>query len=147
MAACSPRTKQFITLTFPFAPKPNPHHHRGFYDRQKLFWKEIEDLTMVVACSPRIKHFLILTFPFSPHHRRGFYDRKKLFWKEIEDLTMVAACGPPGGGRQEVTPRLLRHFTMLCMPAPSEAAMRHIFGGILGGFLTTFFPPGEGVRR
>lgn len=98
---------------------------------------------MFAVCGPCIKHFIILTFPYQPHHHSGFYDRKKLFWKEIEDLTVVAACGPPGGGRQEVTPRLLRHFTMLCMPAPSEAAMRHIFGGILGGFLTTFFPPGE----
>ena len=75
---------------------------------------------------------------------RGFYDRKKLFWKTIEDVTLVAACGPPGGGRQGVTPRLLRHFTLLSMPAPSEVAMRTIFGAILGGFLATFFPPGEG---
>ena len=56
----------------------------------------------------------------------------------------MAACGPPGGGRQGVTPRLLRHFTLLSMLAPSEAAMRTIFGAILGGFLATFFPPGEG---
>ncbi len=37
-------------------------------------------------------------------------------WMDVEGTTMVAACGPPGGGRQEVTPRLLRHFTMLCVP-------------------------------
>lgn len=36
---------------------------------------------------------------------RGMYDRKQLFWRDIEDVTLVAACGPPGGGRQEVTPR------------------------------------------
>jgi dynein heavy chain len=36
---------------------------------------------------------------------KGFYDRKKLFWKEIEDTMLCAACAPPGGGRQEVTPR------------------------------------------
>ena len=58
-------------------------------------------------------------------------------------MTLVAACGPPGGGRQEVTPRLLRHFTMLSMPAPSEGAMRTIFGAILGGFLGAFFSPGN----
>jgi hypothetical protein len=36
---------------------------------------------------------------------RGFYDRKKLFWKDVEDTVLCAACAPPGGGRQEVTPR------------------------------------------
>ncbi|GAX73618.1 hypothetical protein CEUSTIGMA_g1069.t1 [Chlamydomonas eustigma] len=69
----------------------------------------------------------------------GFYDRKKLFWKDIEDVTMVAACGPAGGGRQEVSQRLLRQFTMLCVPAHSEAAMRLIFSSILGGFFAAFF--------
>lgn len=36
---------------------------------------------------------------------RGFYDRKRLFWKDVEDTLLCAACAPPGGGRQEVTPR------------------------------------------
>lgn len=36
---------------------------------------------------------------------RGLYDRKQLFWRDIEDVTLCAACGPPGGGRQDVTPR------------------------------------------
>ncbi len=52
--------------------------------------------------------------------RRGFYDRKKLFWKDIEDTILVAACAPPGGGRQEMTARFVRHFTMLNVPPPSE---------------------------
>ena len=69
---------------------------------------------------------------------KGFYDREKLFWKEIEDVTLCAACGPPGGGRQDVTPRLLRHFTMLCVPPPSNASTRAIFSAILQGFLGDF---------
>jgi dynein heavy chain len=69
---------------------------------------------------------------------RGFYDRKKLFWKEIEDTTMVAACAPPGGGRQELTPRFLRHFSMFCLPPPSDTVMRHIFTSIVGGYLSAF---------
>ncbi len=73
----------------------------------------------------------------------GFYDRKKLFWKEIEGVTLCAACGPPGGGRQEMSTRLLRHFTLLCMPPPSEISMRTIFSAILGGFLDVFFSTGE----
>eukprot|EP00898_Chlorokybus_atmophyticus_P006606 jgi/Chlat1/6947/Chrsp52S06617 len=70
-----------------------------------------------------------------PARETGFYDRKKLFWKDIEDVTLVAACAPPGGGRNEVTPRFFRHFTMLCIPPPSGPAMRTILGAILNGFL------------
>ena len=55
---------------------------------------------------------------------RGFYDRKKLFWKEVEDTVLVAACAPPGGGRQEMTPRwgaalrwhLARHLALHFAP-------------------------------
>ena len=68
---------------------------------------------------------------------RGFYDRKKLFWKDVEDTTLVCACAPPGGGRQEVTPRFFRHFNMLNVPPPSDASMKTILGSIYGGFLTT----------
>ena len=71
---------------------------------------------------------------------RGFYDRKKLFWKDIEDMTIVCACAPPGGGRNEVTPRFFRHFNMLCVPPPSDDSMRAMFSAIVSGFLTDFKP-------
>jgi len=51
---------------------------------------------------------------------QGFYDRAKLYWKEVEDTTLCAACAPPGGGRQEMSPRFVRHFTLLNVPPPSE---------------------------
>ncbi len=69
---------------------------------------------------------------------RGFYDRKKLFWKDVEDTTLCAACAPPGGGRQEITPRFVRHFTMLCVPPPSDAATKTILMSIFNGFLADF---------
>ena len=69
---------------------------------------------------------------------RGFYDRKKLYWKDIEDTTLVSACAPPGGGRQEVTPRFFRHFNMLNVPPPSDDSMKTILGAIFNGFLQDF---------
>ena len=30
--------------------------------------------------------------------------------QDITDVTVVAACGPPGGGRNPVSPRLLKNF-------------------------------------
>ncbi|XP_067839723.1 dynein axonemal heavy chain 6 [Heptranchias perlo] len=68
----------------------------------------------------------------------GFYDRDKLFWKEIQDVTIAAACAPPGGGRNPVTPRFIRHFSMLCLPTPSEHSLKQIFQAILNGFLAEF---------
>ena len=69
---------------------------------------------------------------------KGFYDRKKLFWKDIEDTMLVAACAPPGGGRQELTPRFVRHFTLLCIPPPSDQATKTILSSIFNGFLADF---------
>ncbi|KAL7988579.1 hypothetical protein Chor_007498, partial [Crotalus horridus] len=68
----------------------------------------------------------------------GFYDRDKLFWKEIHDVTICSACAPPGGGRNPITPRFIRHFAMLCLPTPSEHSLKQIFQAILKGFLAEF---------
>ncbi|XP_056424426.1 dynein axonemal heavy chain 14 isoform X2 [Hyla sarda] len=65
----------------------------------------------------------------------GFYDTKSLAWKNIQDTTLVAACAPPGGGRSEISPRLLKHFCMLTLPHPSVQALQHIFQVQLGSFL------------
>mmetsp|Transcript_39705 Transcript_39705/g.74534 ORF Transcript_39705/g.74534 Transcript_39705/m.74534 type:complete len:1860 (+) Transcript_39705:1-5580(+) len=70
----------------------------------------------------------------------GFYDRHKLFWKDIDDMTLVSACGPPGGGRQELTPRFVRHFNMFCIAPPSDKSTKTILSSILGGFLSEGFP-------
>eukprot|EP00731_Ephydatia_muelleri_P001617 Em0001g1617a len=71
----------------------------------------------------------------------GFYDREKLFWKEIKDVTICAACAPPGGGRNPVTPRMIRHFAMFCLPQPSEVSLKAIFKAITKGFFAEFPAP------
>ncbi|XP_054635035.1 dynein axonemal heavy chain 6 isoform X2 [Dunckerocampus dactyliophorus] len=71
----------------------------------------------------------------------GFYDREAFFWKEIQDMTIAAACAPPGGGRNPVTPRFIRHFSMLCLPTPSEQSLKQIIIAILSGFLKEFPQP------
>lgn len=71
---------------------------------------------------------------------KGFYDRQKLFWKDIEDTTLSAGCAPPGGGRQPITPRFVRHFTLLSIPQPSDACVKTILSSIFSGFLSDFPP-------
>ncbi|XP_047189968.1 dynein axonemal heavy chain 6 isoform X2 [Scophthalmus maximus] len=68
----------------------------------------------------------------------GFFDRDKFIWRKIENMTIAAACAPPGGGRNPVTPRFIRHFSMLCLPTPSENSLKQIFTAILNGFLSEF---------
>uniref|UniRef100_A0A8D3AZ06 Dynein, axonemal, heavy chain 6 n=1 Tax=Scophthalmus maximus TaxID=52904 RepID=A0A8D3AZ06_SCOMX len=74
----------------------------------------------------------------------GFFDRDKFIWRKIEVqiYTNVMTCAPPGGGRNPVTPRFIRHFSMLCLPTPSENSLKQIFTvrihAILNGFLSEF---------
>nr|XP_015200901.1 PREDICTED: dynein heavy chain 6, axonemal [Lepisosteus oculatus] len=96
----------------------------------------VDDLNM-----PKLDHYgsqppIELLRQYQDFH--GFYDREKFFWKEIQDMTIAAACAPPGGGRNPVTPRFIRHFSMLCLPTPSEHSLKQIFKAILNGFLMEF---------
>jgi len=68
----------------------------------------------------------------------GWYDRKDLSFRKLIDLTFVASMGPPGGGRQEITPRFLRHFNIIGYVEMSDASKSLIFGTILKNFLTGF---------
>lgn len=70
----------------------------------------------------------------------GFYDTSKMFFKNVKDVVFAAACAPPGGGRSEVTPRLLRHFHMVWIPNLSGDVMKRIFSSILSGFLAAELP-------
>ncbi|XP_038073413.1 dynein heavy chain 6, axonemal-like isoform X3 [Patiria miniata] len=65
----------------------------------------------------------------------GFYDTKKLAWKNILDVTLCGACAPMGGGRNPVSPRLLKHFCMMALPQPSVRSLQHIYQVQLGRFL------------
>jgi dynein heavy chain len=73
----------------------------------------------------------------------GFYDLKKIgLFKKVTKTQFIAANAPPGGGRSEVTPRLLRHFHLINIPDLSIASMRTIFLSITSGFMMGF----SGVR-
>lgn len=39
------------------------------------------------------------------------YDRKELTFRKLTDLQFCAAMAPPGGGRNTVTNRYLRHYS------------------------------------
>lgn len=57
----------------------------------------------------------------------GLYDRDKLYWKDILDVVLACSCAPPGGGRNPLTARFVRHFAMFYISAPNSEAMKTIF--------------------
>lgn len=62
---------------------------------------------------------------------------------ELVDIIMVAAMGPPGGGRNSITARFMRHFNVVSFDSFDEETMRNIFNPICDwhfnlGFDATF---------
>jgi len=66
--------------------------------------------------------------------QKGFYflskdDRGN--FKHIEGLQFLAAMNHPGGGRNDIPPRLKRHFFSINMTSPSTKSIENIYGRIL----------------
>ena len=48
----------------------------------------------------------------------------------LQDVTLLAAMVPPGGSRQDVYERFLRHFSIYAMNAFTDDSMTRIFTNI-----------------
>ena len=69
----------------------------------------------------------------------GWYDRKLLRFREIIDTIYVAAMGPPGGGRNPISNRLLRHFSFISFTEIEADSLERIFSTITGSFISANF--------
>ncbi len=70
----------------------------------------------------------------------GWFDRKALVFRKIIDTSFVTSMGPPGGGRNPITPRFLRHFNMIGYAQISDESKQVIFSTILNSFVPNFTP-------
>ena len=70
----------------------------------------------------------------------GWYDRKPpCAFRQLIDMQFIAAMGPPGGGRNPVTNRLLRHFNFISFTDMAEETLCRIFETILSSFVSKYF--------
>jgi len=77
----------------------------------------------------------------------GWYDRKALVFRRIIDTSFVSSMGPPGGGRNPITPRFLRHFIMIGYAQISDESKQVIFSAILNSFVQSFPPAVQGMSN
>ena len=61
----------------------------------------------------------------------GWYNLKENSMQEMVDLQFVSAMGPSGGGKNSVTPRLLRHFNLISIASFNDQTLSRIFSTIL----------------
>ncbi|XP_062872057.1 dynein axonemal heavy chain 12 [Trichomycterus rosablanca] len=72
----------------------------------------------------------------------NWYDLKDTSKITLVDLQLISAMGPPGGGRNAVTPRFLRHFNICSINAFSDDTMSRIFSNVVAFyFRNNGFPP------
>ncbi|GKT26037.1 Dynein axonemal heavy chain 2, partial [Aduncisulcus paluster] len=71
----------------------------------------------------------------------GWYDLKKQTFTEVRQCIVLGAMGKPGGGRNDISPRLLSCFNVIGCLFPEKSQIKRIFGTLCGLKFTEFADP------
>ncbi|XP_068166194.1 dynein axonemal heavy chain 12-like [Antennarius striatus] len=72
-----------------------------------------------------------------------WFDMMEVSQINLIDILLIAAMGPPGGGRNAVTSRFIRHFNIISINSFSDKTMVHIFNNVMTLSLTKNEFPNE----
>jgi dynein heavy chain len=64
-----------------------------------------------------------------------WYDKKDSTSFVLQDIQLASAMGPPGGGRNPVTPRFIRHFNLISVNSFNDETMTRIFSTLISTYL------------
>ena len=53
----------------------------------------------------------------------------------LQDIHLIGAMGPPGGGRNDVTQRFMRHFHVISMTPFNDETMTKIFSTLMNIYI------------
>eukprot|EP01064_Diplonema_japonicum_P003207 TRINITY_DN1209_c2_g1_i1.p1 TRINITY_DN1209_c2_g1~~TRINITY_DN1209_c2_g1_i1.p1 ORF type:complete len:4214 (+),score=1112.95 TRINITY_DN1209_c2_g1_i1:49-12642(+) len=96
----------------------------------KMFVIFVDDANMPIKEQYGAQPPLELLRQFLDH--AGFYNyTPPIKYNEVLDVVLTASMGPPGGGRQSVTNRFLRHFNHISFPELDDESMTLIFSTIM----------------
>ena len=57
---------------------------------------------------------------------------------QFKDITLYTCLGPPGGGRNNITPRIVRHFNILSYTEMTDEVILSIYSRVVSHFLVRF---------
>lgn len=69
----------------------------------------------------------------------GWYDidTNEKDFRFLQSIRFVTAMGPPGGGRNSITARYVRHFNVIYVEPYSQESLNYIFSNIMEWFFLT----------
>lgn len=73
----------------------------------------------------------------------GWYNREDLGFRQIVDIQFAAAMGPPGGGRNSITPRYMRHYNVLSILDFDDGSLSTVFNTIIDWWIRKAHLPHE----